>query len=98
MNCIIILIVLALVAVLYVKSTRENLGFPFDKLYQEPRVNVVPRYSQPYCMDQHGNPIPCSQPCQDWNPACKYDFPVPVLSDKIGAYSPSKWCPGPPVC
>jgi hypothetical protein len=48
----------------------------------------------PYCVNEFGTPIPCKIPCQDIpNGPCQWNYPVPVLSRKAGAYMPHKFSP-----
>ena len=76
--------------------------------------NVIFSMPAPYCTNDLGQPIPCPIPCQKVCETCQYDYPVlaaqsaapsptshqlvPVFGIEEGAYSPSKWCPGPPLC
>ena len=83
----------------WIKSNPEQFGFPFKSLRSTPTApRIAPKYTQPYCVDQHGQPVPCPVPCQYFSSSCEFDYPVPVFGPDIGAYSPNKWCPGPPVC
>jgi hypothetical protein len=97
-DAIIILICIGVSAILIcmIRGDTEKFGFPFDTTPQ-PSQNLPPTVL-PYCTDKLGNPIPCDKPCQCTSPSCQFSFPVPVLSKNMGAYSPSKWCPGPPMC
>lgn len=100
-NSLLLLIVIAVVVVLLVLRHRqtEGLGGPFNTLTSTPQPpRVAPVYRQPYCTNSTGFPVPCKPPCQEDNPACEYDYPVPVLSNEMGAYTPSRFCPGPPLC
>ena len=97
MNGYIIIFSIILLILFVTMNTRENLDFPFDKLHRYPLVVTEPPYSQPYCMNKLGQPIICKTPCQYTNPACQFDYPVPVQSNTIGSYSPSKFGPGPPM-
>ncbi len=100
-DTIIILICIGVAAlVIYmIKSNKEEFGFSFDTLTQKPQSpKIAPPYCQPYCSNDLGQPIPCPVPCQYMCPSCQFDYPVPVFGPKKGAYSPNRWCPGPPVC
>ena len=99
MNETILILAIIVVAVVFLTTRTEGFGFPFGSLTRTPMSPTVePRYSQPYCVDNSGQPVPCKVPCQYSCPSCEYDYPVPVFGPNIGAYSPNKWCPGPPVC
>ncbi len=96
---ILICISISVLLIYMIKNNKEGFGFPFDKLTPVPESpKTDPAYFQPYCSNDLGQPIPCPVPCQDVSPTCQFDYPVPVFGPKKGAYSPSKWCPGPPLC
>lgn len=77
----------------------EDFGFPFQSLTDTMhKPNVIHSLPAPYCTDSAGYPIKCPVPCQDRCKTCDWDYPVPVMGSKLGAYSPSKWCPGSPLC
>ena len=90
-------IIIICLVVYLICSCRENLGFPFNELRTTPEAVTRPPYHQPYCMNEHGQPVPCPIPCQDISPTCDHSFPVPVFSNKIGSYMPHKWTPGTPM-
>ncbi len=82
-----------------IRGSKEGFGFPFHSLTQTPQPpNVITSMPAPYCTNNLGQPVPCPVPCQKVCKTCQYDFPVPVFGHEEGAYSPSKWCPGPPLC
>lgn len=94
MICIIIAII---IIVLFVIVPKE--GFAFNTLSKTPQPpKIYYNLPAPYCTNYLGQPVPCPEPCQKSCPTCRYSFPVPVFSAKLGAYSPSKFCPGPPLC
>lgn len=101
-SCTFITLLCIGVIVLLIYSIRkvEHLGFPFNSLHKLPVVKQAPCYYQPYCTMEDGQPKPCEVPCVlgSDNPACNFVSPTPVFGVTSGAYSPSKWCPGPPLC
>jgi hypothetical protein len=108
MDTIIILLIIILLTcvLLVVFNNKEHLSLPsnnvftslFNKINRKPILIETPdNYFLPYCTDELGRPVPCPVPCNEYNPACQFNYPVPVLSGDIGAYSPSKWTPGAPL-
>ncbi len=94
-----ILVFVILLIYLMARNGKESFGFPFSKLTQTPQPpRIVHSLPAPYCSNCLGSPVPCPIPCQYVCETCKYDFPVPVFGPDAGAYSPNKWCPGPPLC
>jgi len=80
-------------------NNAEKFGFPFHTLHTKPRVKYAPIWYQGYCSKNTGEPIPCNVPCRcSKNPACKFQHPNPVFGVTSGSHSPSKWCPGAPLC
>lgn len=53
-------------------------------------------FSRPWCVNKFNWPVPC--PCPNLDPYTKEIGPVPVLNTSQGAYTPSKFCPGPGLC
>jgi hypothetical protein len=106
-NIVIMLVLLLVLFLIFVLlSQKENLSLPtgdvftdiFNKIYNTPKISKQQDwYYLPYCTDKLGRPVPCNIPCSEFNPACKFKYPVPVFSGNIGAYSPNIWSPGAPV-
>ena len=100
-------IILLILIILIILSCREGFGI-FDKLYNSPTVRYNHTLDLPYCSDCLGKPVPCLKPCgQSYVlsnglnagaecKTCDYEYPVPVMGVKQGAYSPSVWTPGTP--
>lgn len=101
-------IILFIIIIFIILSYHESFSI-FDKLHKNPTVRFNHTLELPYCSDCLGKPIPCSKPCghsyilQNGLNAgakcktCNYDYPVPILGFKQGAYTPSVWTPGPPL-
>ena len=94
---IFILLIVIVFMIISFLNYREHFSL-FNSIKSFPSTKVAPKYTQPYCIDNSGEPIPCPIPCQYFSESCRYDYPVPVLDPNIGAYSSNKWCPGPPIC
>jgi hypothetical protein len=86
-----------IVIVCYCLTRKEGFSI-FKNLRSKPTTRIQPPYTNPWCTNELGHPIPCPGGCQYTCPSCMWDWPVPVLGANLGANSPNKWCPGPPIC
>ena len=105
------LIVAAIIFVLWLKKSTHAESFtPVDpvlqNLHRTPTTVTEYTLPNPYCANDLGQPVPCRRPCNNLlmtgDPTvvattCLWDFPVPVFGPYMGAYTPSKWLPGPPL-
>ena len=76
----------------------ERFGYPFNNLTNTPQKQSRLFLAAPYCTNKLGQPVPCPMPCQGRFLTCNWDFPVPVFGVEQGPYTPTKWCPGAPLC
>ncbi len=108
---LLILVIILTVIILSNKSEKFTpcekiaweLNFPrpikFDYTYTYPNFNHTntnnSNFSRPWCVNKIGWAKPC--PCPNLDPCLKEIGPVPVLNTSQGAYTVSRFNPGPPI-